>query len=425
MNTNYFKMLITGVAVSLITSSAVYAAKPEAMRYYQSGQIAWVDVQNGELGLDRETSSGIKTSTYRITDHLTRVTNAADSDFLNINDLWAGQIVTIQLIEGKEDAVVQKIILGSTEAYEQNTEDFVELKAKDVVDGSMVSLVGPRGLVGPVGPKGEQGLVGARGLPGVALKGDRGQQGPDGIKGERGFTGPRGAAGDLARGSRGERGSSGPRGQRGDVGRMGEEGSSLAGYAGSRGPVGSQGERGPVGDKGAQGSTLYGPTGPAGDMGSAGAQGVVGKEGSQGSTTAGLAGLSGPTGDVGPRGDKGKTGLQGVPGQVDQWVLYKEFNFNSNETSLNKENMNVVSEIADYIKNNPSLKIGIDGTAMKANEQALNDKRVQNIKQALMDKGMASNKIGLGSMGVENLRRSGRIAVFFGSNEIDTSVSKN
>lgn len=423
MNSNYFKMLIAGTAAVLLTSGAVYAGESPAVSY-QSGQISWVDVQQGELGLDRETRSGMKTTTYRITDQTTRVTDSTDSEFLSINDLWAGQMVTIQLAKGKEGEIVQKIILGSAEVYEQKSESFVEVKAENVSDGSLVSLVGPRGLTGPAGPKGEQGLVGPRGSPGIALKGERGPQGPTGSKGEKGFTGPRGAVGDIARGSRGEVGPAGPQGQQGDIGQMGERGKSSAGYVGPQGAVGPQGERGRIGDTGAKGPTLYGPTGPDGKAGPSGAQGVVGQEGVQGSTTAGLAGLSGPAGTVGAKGDEGAVGFQGAPGQVGQWVLYKEFNFNSNETSLNKESMKVINEIADYVKKNPSLKIGIDGTAMKMNEQALNDKRVQSIKSALIDAGMSSNKIGMGMMGASDLRSKGRIAVFFASNEVDVSMSK-
>jgi outer membrane protein OmpA-like peptidoglycan-associated protein len=416
-------MLIAGIAFLFIASVAVYAGEVPAVSY-QSGQIAWVDVQQGELGLNRETPLGMRTTTYRITDNNTRVTDPTDTEFLNIYDLWAGQIVTIQLAKGKEGEVVQKIILGSSEAYQQKSEPFVELKAKDVADGTIISLVGPRGLTGPAGSMGEQGSAGAKGMPGIALKGERGKQGVAGPKGEKGFTGPRGPVGDIARGPMGGVGSSGPKGQQGDAGKMGKQGDSLAGYAGPQGTVGPQGERGLVGDAGAKGSTLYGPTGPSGKAGPAGAKGATGKAGSQGSTTAGLAGLSGPTGAAGVKGDKGETGFQGVPGQVGQWVLYKEFNFNAKEISLNKEDKKIIGEIADYVKKNPSLKIGIDGTAMKANEQALNDKRVQNIKAAMIDAGMSSNKIGLGAMGAEKLRRNGRIAVFFASSQVDTSVSK-
>jgi outer membrane protein OmpA-like peptidoglycan-associated protein len=423
MNTYHLKTLLALTAAVFFTSVSVYAAEMANVRY-ESGKIEWVDVQLGKIGVNRETPMGMRKTTYRITDNNTRVTDPTDKEFLNVNDLWAGQNVTVQVVDNKEGEVVQKIIIGSASADQHQSESLVKLKAKDTADGTIVNLMGPRGPTGAAGSAGEQGLAGARGSAGVAVQGERGQQGAAGPAGERGFTGPRGPAGDIVRGPVGQAGASGSQGQQGEAGKMGKQGISLAAYGGPKGAVGPQGERGPVGDTGAKGPTLYGPQGPAGYAGQAGQQGAAGKEGPQGSATAGIAGLAGPSGAQGAQGKKGATGYQGTAGQVGQWVLYKEFSFNSTESSIKQEEIKMISEIADYMKKNPSLQIGIDGTAVKASDQALNDRRVKTIRSALIDAGMSSDKIKSGEIGDKDLRRMGRIAVLF-STPLDDSLSRN
>jgi outer membrane protein OmpA-like peptidoglycan-associated protein len=205
---------------------------------------------------------------------------------------------------------------------------------------------------------------------------------------------------------------------------MGKQGKSLAGYAGPKGADGAKGNRGYVGDAGAKGPTLFGPQGPDGYAGQAGQQGTAGKEGPQGSTTAGIAGLAGLPGAQGAQGQKGEAGYQGVAGKVGQWVLYREFSFNATESSLKKEEVKMISEIAEYMKKNPSLQIGIDGTAVKASDQALNDRRVNTIRAALLDAGMSSSSIKSGEIGDKALRRTGRIAVLF-TTPLDDTLSKN
>jgi hypothetical protein len=176
---------------------------------------------------------------------------------------------------------------------------------------------------------------------------------------------------------------------------------------------------------GAKGSTLYGPTGPTGEQGSAGQQGITGEAGSKGSTTEGIAGLAGPSGIDGAIGQQGSIGDQGFAGQVAYWNPYKEFNFPLNETSLDAADMRKVNEIADYLKRNPSLQIGIDGTAVRSRDQGLNDARVNAIRAALIDDGVSPDKISTGALGDKDLRRQGRIAVYFTTSELDGSLSKN
>jgi len=86
-----------------------------------------------------------------------------------------------------------------------------------------------------------------------------------------------------------------------------------------------------------------------------------------------------------------------------------EFNFNPNEARLNNGDMRMVNDIAAYLKKNPSLQIGLDGTASESRDQALNDHRVDNIRAALIKAGVPADRISTTAIGNRDLRRNGRI----------------
>jgi len=378
-----------------------------------SGVISSIDIKRGTMQL----SSGLGQNTEDIADYTvnlqkTLVTDLLDKQFLVPKDLLVGQYVTVESFDNSnpnsEEIVARNIIVGpmlETMSTAKTTTRYIANERSN--------LVGPRGSVGPIGYEGKQGLTGSRGESGVVLRGERGEIGPAGPAGEQGFAGPRGPEGDIARGPAGVAGPRGPMGQQGEVGIRGEQGESLVGYAGPAGAAGPRGERGPVGEAGAKGATLYGPSGPAGYAGLAGQQGIIGEQGSKGSATAGVAGLAGPSGVLGVRGEKGETGGQGVVGKIGYWDFYKEFNFTYNEINLNAEDVKNVSEIAEYMKENPSVNIGIDGVAVRSSDQDMNDRRVNTVRSVLIDAGVPPNKIKTGAIGDRDLRRDGRIAVFF------------
>lgn len=434
MKLNYLKVMAAVAAVVLFISIPVSAQQTPGVSRV-SGEIASIDVKLGKLQLRSSAPEGAQeVREYRISQYETRVTDPTDKKFFVIKDLRAGQFITMEVIKSEDNErqlFVQKIIADpkSMSYFQEAADANAQAQAPaQVADGRAhpdASLVGPRGLTGPAGTAGVQGLTGAQGAPGVALRGERGEQGAAGPAGERGLTGSRGPEGDLARGPAGEVGAKGPSGMQGEVGKQGEQGTSSAGYAGPRGATGPRGEQGPVGDAGAKGITTYGPAGPSGYAGAAGNQGIVGKAGSQGGTTAGVAGSAGSSGAQGAMGAKGTTGDRGLAGQVDQWVLYKEFNFPSNVSSLNNDDMRMIKEITGYLNKNQSLQLGIDGTAVKSRDQGLNNRRVSAIRSALIKAGVSPNKISMGEIGNEDRRQEGRIAVFFTTTQFDDSLSKN
>ena len=391
-----------------------------------SGFISSIDVKNGRMQLSSDRGQDTRgISLYTVNLSKTLVTNPSDSQYLVVKDLAVNQHVTVELIDNPngspEEVVARNIIVNSGLAAQRTAavnyatiDDRVNnlRVSNDRISTDRASLVGPRGEAGPAGPMGSQGNVGPQGQTGVALRGPRGEAGPAGPAGEQGFDGPAGPAGDIARGPIGADGSSGPQGQQGVVGNIGEQGNSAAGNAGPAGIAGPRGERGLTGDAGSKGSTLYGPTGPSGYAGSEGQRGSIGTTGSKGATSGGAIGLAGPSGSSGSRGDKGETGGQGVAGRVGYWELYKEFFFAPDQTGLTPDAVRAVNEIAQYVRQNPSLQVGLDAPENSIHKDQ-NDLRVIAIRNGLIDAGVSSDRIKMGWIGDKNLRREGRVAVLF------------
>jgi outer membrane protein OmpA-like peptidoglycan-associated protein len=146
----------------------------------------------------------------------------------------------------------------------------------------------------------------------------------------------------------------------------------------------------------------------------AGAKGVAGSAGAPGGIQDGVAGAAGRAGEAGAQGSVGATGAQGTAGVVNTWTLYRDFGFDYNKSELASSEMKKVSEIAKYLKQNPSLKVGLDGSmdprGSDPHNQALNDRRVNAIRDALIGAGVAKTKIQEGEFGDRKLVRDRRVA---------------
>ena len=158
-----------------------------------------------------------------------------------------------------------------------------------------------------------------------------------------------------------------------------------------------------AGGTGAQGPTTVGPTGPTGRAGLAGAQGATGLVGAQGSTElGGIAGPAGATGAAGPQGAIGPIGAQGPMVGNGSWNAYRDYTFNTNSNEILRSDSGKAREIASYMDQNPSRRVGIDGS---------NERRVGVVRDALMVAGVPASKIQTGAFGDPQLRRDGRVAV--------------
>ena len=267
-----------------------------------------------------------------------------------------------------------------------------------------VSWAGPAGPAGPDGATGERGATGATGATGAPMAGPAG---PDGYTGPQGAQGPAGATGIPGRmviGRAGEAGPAGATGERGAAGATGAQGDSIAGPAGPRGRTGAAGLQGVAGSTGAEGPTTEGPTGPAGPAGVAGTRGPTGYTGAKGATEmAGYSGPAGATGATGPQGVVGPTGAQGpAGGNGSGWSFYRDYTFNVNSDAILRSDGNKAQEISDYMNQNPSARVAIDGS---------NDRRVSSVRDALINAGVPAHKIQTGSFDDPQLRRDGRVAV--------------
>jgi len=293
-------------------------------------------------------------------------------------------------------------------------------------DDRYAGLVGPRGADGPAGPSGEQGPAGPQGERGTVFAGPSGADGPTGPAGERGPAGATGPEGALVAGPAGPEGRAGAAGARGEAGVRGPQGASTEGYAGAAGATGAQGPRGEAGPAGDRGPTLVGPAGPAGRSGAEGDRGTAGDVGTRGETSEGIAGATGRAGVPGDQGSAGPTGERGATGAIDRWTAYREIWFGAGAADLDKSGAAKVTEIASYLKENPTLQVGIDASTKisetdRARGQRLVDDRVAAISKALAAAGVPESRIKAGSFGDPSLRRDGRVAVLLSTNEVRAS----
>ena len=163
-------------------------------------------------------------------------------------------------------------------------------------------------------------------------------------------------------------------------------------------------------------------SGPAGRAVLVASQGSAGQTGVQGSsTTAGNTGPAGRSGPAGAQGSVGAIGAQGPVGAVDRWTSFREFVFEFNRADIQASDTSKVSEIAAYMKQNPSLRIGIDGSmdprGTDPRNQDLSDRRISAVRDALIQAGVPSSKIQSGAYGDAKLARDRRVEVLISSSK--------
>jgi OOP family OmpA-OmpF porin len=111
----------------------------------------------------------------------------------------------------------------------------------------------------------------------------------------------------------------------------------------------------------------------------------------------------------------GETGAQGMVGVVNIWTLFRDIRFDYNQAYLHDTETKKVSEIAQYLRANPSLKIAIDGTmdpnGTDPRNQDLSNRRVNAIRDALITAGVPTDKVILGAYGDRRLVQDRRVAV--------------
>jgi len=155
----------------------------------------------------------------------------------------------------------------------------------------------------------------------------------------------------------------------------------------------------PIG--GETGWKFYGPAGPAGQAGPIGPGGPMGPAGSMG--------VTGPMGPAGAEGAAGVAGMIGAPGATAPgWAKFNKILFDFDKAEIRGDETSKVAAVAAYLNQNPSAKVGLDGYAdprgTDAYNQALSERRVTAIHEALVKAGVPSHKIQTGAFGEKRLK---------------------
>jgi outer membrane protein OmpA-like peptidoglycan-associated protein len=121
---------------------------------------------------------------------------------------------------------------------------------------------------------------------------------------------------------------------------------------------------------------------------------------------AGASGLAGPMGPAGPAGAQGPAGPVGPQAQTSaakQWSSFRDFLFDFDKSAIRSNETSHVSDVAAYLKKNPSARVGIDGHADPRGtdlfNQGLSERRVNAIRDALVNAGVSAGRIHTGAFG--------------------------
>jgi outer membrane protein OmpA-like peptidoglycan-associated protein len=132
--------------------------------------------------------------------------------------------------------------------------------------------------------------------------------------------------------------------------------------------------------------------------------------GATGSTTAGVVGPAGPAGPAGPQGATGAMGAQGPTGSfaaqgparsVAGWTVYREVWFEFDKANIASGEMYKVSEVATYLKQNPSVRVGVDTFDDPSTDkytQNLLQRRADAVRDALINAGLPVERIQQGGI---------------------------
>jgi outer membrane protein OmpA-like peptidoglycan-associated protein len=125
----------------------------------------------------------------------------------------------------------------------------------------------------------------------------------------------------------------------------------------------------------------------------------------------GIAGERGPAGPAGPQGAQGLAGPAGLQAQASaakQWASFKNFLFDADKSDIRSNEMSKVSDIAAYLQQNQPATVGIDGYADPRGtdpyNQRLSQRRVNAVREALVQAGVPNEKIQTGAFGEQRLQ---------------------
>jgi outer membrane protein OmpA-like peptidoglycan-associated protein len=120
---------------------------------------------------------------------------------------------------------------------------------------------------------------------------------------------------------------------------------------------------------------------------------------------AGGTGPMGPAGPMGPQGPAGPMGPQATAAEVKKWASFSNILFDYDKSEIRSNETSKVDEIAAYMKQNPTARVGIDGhtdpRGTDAYNQSLSERRVNAVRDVLVSAGVAAGIIHTGAFGEE------------------------
>ena len=138
--------------------------------------------------------------------------------------------------------------------------------------------------------------------------------------------------------------------------------------------------------------------------------GPRGPMGPQGPT--GMTGAQGPAGMTGSQGPRGVTESQAQPASVAGWVSLRDILFDYDKADLRPSELSKISDIASYVNQNPSVRIGIDGATdlhrgINEYNVSLSERRIDNVRDALVRTGVSRDRIETGGFAAERAKCNG------------------
>jgi peptidoglycan-associated lipoprotein len=101
-------------------------------------------------------------------------------------------------------------------------------------------------------------------------------------------------------------------------------------------------------------------------------------------------------------------GAEGSAAVASSWTKFNDILFDFDKSDIRANETSKVADVAAYLQKNPSTTVGIDGYAdpRGTNEynQALSERRVNAIRDALMKVGVSRDKIQTGAFGEMRLK---------------------
>ena len=137
------------------------------------------------------------------------------------------------------------------------------------------------------------------------------------------------------------------------------------------------------------------------------------------------------------QGSAGVTGAQGPAGVATArnpypgWAALRDFTFDYDRTDIRSSELNQPSEIAAYVRQNPSVRLGIDGSTdlLRGTNQynsGLSQRRMATVRDALIQAGVSADRIDTGMFAAQKAtcndatercsQRDGRVEVLVRSN---------